>query len=374
MMLLGMMLFIVRTVWVYFGPVWVIAPIAIACFFIFVPKWHAERGGNSKHGDEGKRYMELGALRKAEVEFMNAAASAIRPITKAQILVQLGECQRRQKKFMEAEESVREGMTALEKAKKTVTVPYAACLEKLGNIERDRENLSEAIQLFRQSLDVLSNVKDVDPREVASKQCALAISESEAGDRANFIPDLERALQACEESLGDESPECSALVVALGAAYTHGHAYSQAIPVLERAVVAQRILYGHNDMRSAESLYQLGIACQRTGEIEKATTNFEHLLKLHESHLGSDPRDTAYVYMRLAEVYADGGRPTLAADFARRTITLLESNGHGGEQLAEAFDRLAQLWDDAGQAASAVQYRDKATAVREAAMTPSSGS
>ncbi len=363
-LIIGLSLFVVRTVWVEFGPGWVIGPALVAAFFAVVPKIHSGLAPKTKHLEEGRRYLQLGALRQAEDHLSAAAYGALRESTKAEVLLELAECKRLQRKYDEAEQAIRESMEIQARLKNASGAVYADCLDRLGNIQKDRGNLQAAVALFGQSLEYLSKLPDADPQALARKRYALVISQYQAGSSPDQVGGLEKALEVCDATLGRMSDESAHLINALGASYIESGEFEKARAVLERGVDLQKQLYGHNDPRSAESLYHLAVVCQHSGEMEKATEYFEHVLALRERHIERDPAEAITVLLRLAEVYAHAGRATRAADYLRRAIFHLESGGRKeGPDLAVAYDLMGTLYQSAGRQSEANDYWERSRSI-----------
>src|SRR5436190_19220786 len=113
----------------------------------FVDKWRKQRNARSV---EGERQLQVGNYPEAEQTLTAAVAEAATqrssPSRRASILQNLAEAQRKQGKFAQSEQSIRQAMALVADLNGQSWQQYGQCLDLLAATYRDSGNYPQAQQ------------------------------------------------------------------------------------------------------------------------------------------------------------------------------------------------------------------------------------
>ncbi len=203
----------------------------------------------------------------------------------------------------------------------------------------------------------------------------VSTEASGSGQRGRFYAkDIER-LQAqvrdTEASRGPAHPDLAASLSALGAAYVQQGLFSDAEPVLVRALAIYEQNFGPEHPYIATALNNLARIRKELAQYPQAEALYQRALSSYEKAYG--PEHTAVVsgLLNLAALYEQVGQYDRAESLFRRAIEIAEkTEGPDGLKLAVLLSRLAHLLDRKGQYAAVEALYLRALEIRQKALKP----
>ncbi len=157
------------------------------------------------------------------------------------------------------------------------------------------------------------------------------------------------------------------LLTALGQ-YRHGAlaAYSEALPLFERALATSEKTLGPDHLSTAASLNNLALSLKTQGDLAGARPHYERALAIIERALGPEHPDVATSLNNLAELLRDQGDLADARPLFERALGIDEKiRGPANPEVATDLNNLALLLQDQGDAAAAKPLHERALAIRE---------
>ena len=140
-------------------------------------------------------------------------------------------------------------------------------------------------------------------------------------------------------------PELQAeMLTVLGRIYRRLGAYDRARPLLERALVIGRPVFGSESVRLAQSVHDLGIVLSEKGDYEAAARNLEHALNMRRKLLGPEHPDVAITLVELGRVYQDQGYNRRAEPLQREALAIRRKVlGEAHRETATSLSDLASV-------------------------------
>ena len=147
--------------------------------------------------------------------------------------------------------------------------------------------------------------------------------------------------------------------------------YSEAEPMIRRALAAEEASSGPEHTRVATYLINLGNLLRATDRLAEAEPLFRRALAIDERAYGPDHPDVAIDLNNLAFLLQETGRLTEAEPLLRRALEIDEnSSGPDHPRLAVRLNNLAMLFQATDRLAEAEPLFRRALAIREATSGP----
>ena len=248
--------------------------------------------------------------------------------------------------------------------------------------ERDREVTTKTIRLHRLVREVAAARLPTNARHDARRALVAALStvypqgvfdNPRTWPRARRLDTLALALVGGEAEVPEGAEEqASRLLNGLGS-YRHGvlAAYSQARPLLERALAIRERVLGPEHPHTAASLRNLASLLRAQGDLAGARPLSERALEIRERVLGPEHPDTAASLNILSSLRRDQGDLAGARPLSERALEIRERVlGPEHPDTAVSLNNLAFLLQAQGDLAGALPLFERSLAIRERVFGP----
>ena len=184
-------------------------------------------------------------------------------------------------------------------------------------------------------------------------------------------PLLRRALTIREKRLGPDHPETARSLNDLAVLLRVRGRYEEAEPLLRRALAIREKVLGPDHPDTAVSLNNLALLLQAQIRYGEAEPLFRRALAIRERVLGPDHPDTAYTLHDLAKLLWNQSRLKEAEPLLCRALAIREQAlGPDHPRTAASLDNLAALFQAQGRYGEAEPLFRRALAIREQALGP----
>jgi class 3 adenylate cyclase/tetratricopeptide (TPR) repeat protein len=184
-------------------------------------------------------------------------------------------------------------------------------------------------------------------------------------------PLLQRALALRERALGREHPDLATSLDNLAQLYNATDRPAEAEPLYRRALAVRERALGPEHPRFAESLGCLGLFYFGTGRRAEAEPLIERAIATYERTLRPEHPELAYLLSHWAWLYHKTGRHAEAEPLYQRAIAVAEQAlGPEHPRVAAFLRKLAWLYQGAGRPAEAEPLLRRALAIGEMALGP----
>jgi CHAT domain-containing protein len=174
---------------------------------------------------------------------------------------------------------------------------------------------------------------------------------------------------AAEEARADTRLDEAQSALEAGAKLKDAGQYTQAVPLVERALALREAVLGATHPGVASCLNALGDLHWWQGKYARAEPLLQHSLDIREAALGRGHPDVASSLNSLANLYTDLGFYPRAAPLYERALAIREAAlGRGHPDVASSLSNLARLYQFQGLYRRAEPLYQRALAIREAAL------
>ena len=133
---------------------------------------------------------------------------------------------------------------------------------------------------------------------------------------------LDAGAERVQKELVGQPELQSEMLTVLGRIYRRLGVYDKAQPLLERAVVIGRPVFGTEHVRLAQSLHDLGVLLSERGDYKGAAASLEEALEMRRRLLGRGHSDVAITLVELGRVYQDQGFNSRAEPLQREALAI----------------------------------------------------
>jgi tetratricopeptide (TPR) repeat protein len=314
---------------------------------------------------EGERLLKDHNYEEAEPYLEEAVAEADKHSMSApkriRLRLQLADVQRRQSKFMEAEQTLRAAIALA--AQVTDSTGYLLCLDALAEVFVGDGNFSAAEKVTQEGLRIESALPHPDPLRMARRVHRLGIARYKEGRSDDAIPALKKGLELHEQAYGPDHDETHRVLSELGAIYRAEGLHEDAQRCLRRSLRFHQGKFGAEDPRAMQDLHQLAGSLEEGGDTEAAAHEYERMMELKSRVLGRDLDELAEMQFSLASLYAGWGNHPRARELLEDCIGTFKRRG--GPRLAVAYETLAQVEENSGRFHDAASNLERAGKVWE---------
>ena len=202
--------------------------------------------------------------------------------------------------------------------------------------------------------------------ETLNSQNSLAVAYRAAGRVADAVPLLERTLVAQTRVLDADHPDTLMSQNNLASAYRDVGRSAEAILLFERTLAARERLLGADDPSTVNSRGNLAAAYRDAGRSAAAIPLFEQTLAAQERMFGSDHPDTLRSLGILTAMYQAEGRAAEAIALLERTLAVQERLlGPDHLDTIRSRNNLASAFRKTNQIARAIPLVEQVLAARE---------
>jgi len=263
-------------------------------------------------------------------------------------------------------------------------------------------DLDSAYALAQQALSEAEKRYGAQSAFVASSLNDLALINSQRGEHHLALEQVARAVQLSNQALGEKHANSLAILFNQGRFAARAQNYALAESAfnhylqLEKAEQKRRLaLYERAQVQLAQANYPaaeqsarealalfkdvelkdteaelpaqtheiLALALQQQGRLQEALSALQQALTLHQD--GQDSRKTAEAMERLARLYQQAGQPESAAALRQQSLALLEETTPNSPLLAQQLNDLAIEAQQNGDLPRAENYYRRALALLE---------
>jgi tetratricopeptide (TPR) repeat protein len=324
--------------------------------------WTMDRNWNRA---EGERLLQARNYEEAEPYLAHSVTEADKHSMsvpkRIRLRVQLAEVQRKQSKFTEAEQTLRDAIGLA--AAVSDGSGYLQCLDGLAEVFMGQENFAAAEKVSQEGVRIEAELPHPDPMRMARRVHRLGIARYKAGRSSDAIPALKKGLELHEQAYGSDHEETNRVLSELGAIYRAEGLHDDAQHCLRRSVRFHQSTFGPEDPRAMHDVHQLAGSLEESGDIEAAAREYERVMDLKSRMLGRDLEELGEMQFSLASLYAGWGNYPRARELLAECIGVFKRKG--GPRLAVAHETLAQVEENSGRFHDAARELDRAGRVWE---------
>jgi CHAT domain-containing protein/Tfp pilus assembly protein PilF len=191
----------------------------------------------------------------------------------------------------------------------------------------------------------------------------------EAGQYAEAVPLVERALELREAVLGSAHLEVASCLELLGVIHRRQGLYAPAEQFLQRTLAIREAALGKNHPKVATSLFNLANLQRNQGNYEQARQFYERALAIQEAALGKKHPDVAKSLNGLANLYGEQENDEQAEQLYGRALAIWEATlGRNHPLVAQTLSNLANLYLGQANYERARPLYERSLAIQEAAL------
>jgi tetratricopeptide (TPR) repeat protein len=306
---------------------------------------------------EGRRQLAVRNWAEAEKHLSFALAERRHSKNKrCELLLDVERAQRRQQKFAEAEQTLREAMAI------AATRPLRTkALDALLELQLEQSRHADAEQSISQILQAEKAESRPDGARIAKCYQKLGALRLRTGRDSEAMEAFRWAAEQAERAFGPQHTETAQSLGELGSLLRRNGDHAEAQRCLRRALDIHREAAGLDSREATDGLYQLASSLEESGDLDGAASEFERLLALRARQVGVNPLQNAETEVRLAGLYLMSGRTGPAKELLNHAVSVLERNG--GQPLAHALEVLAFAEEQSGRPDQAKHWREVASSL-----------
>ncbi len=325
----------------------------------YVKEWHRRRHHNRV---QGQLHLASRNWTEAEKHFTLALDERRHAVkNRVDLLLDLEQAQRRQRKFTEAEQTARTALDLAAGARNHSGQSRA--MEALVEIHLDQGKWAEAEQATAEIARLEGTRSRPDHARLAKSSRKLGTALLNSGRKAEALAAFHQSAKLCEQTHGENHAETATSYVELGMLYRDHGEHAEAQRHLRRALQIHRTIAGPESSEATQDLYHLAASLAESGDLDGAVAEFERLLAMKDRQVGGNRDETAEAQVRLAVLYMQAGRAAPAYELLTQAIAYLERKG--GEGLTLALETMACVHEQMGRAADAKHCRERVAGMAE---------
>ena len=263
----------------------------------------------------------------------------------ARDLARLGELYRKDGRLAQALDAFRQSVDIRTRLLGGEHVDTLACKSGMARLLRQLDVLDEARQLEEDVAAARERLHGAEHADTLAARACLAQTLARQGDHAAALALQEGVLDSYVRQLGAEHPLTLGAMDSRAATLLHLGRYGQALQVLDTVVTARTRLFGAEHGDTLHSKLLLAQALARQGELDSARWLLDAVLQVQERTLGMEHPATLATRDRLAGIVAgldDWGGAESLLDMIAMLQALIEREQYlqAGELADELKSRL----------------------------------
>jgi serine/threonine protein kinase len=235
-------------------------------------------------------------------------------------LTELAGALRKAGRFDESDRRLREAMDISQAARDEHSITYARLLTNIGRLEIEKGKPEEAEKHLATALQLTRELRGPADKEVASVLSDMSVAQSWRDDLDAAERSAQEAVNIYEKSTNLLHPDRIMADIRLAEVYFQRSRITEAGALYERALSAQKLLYGESNPRFADTLDSLArvrLVQNRMAEAEKLT---REALTTYTTSFGSEHYGTAYLQSSLANILTKEGKYAEAEELLRAAL------------------------------------------------------
>ena len=316
-----------------------------------VQEWHRKKHLNRT---EAQRHLDARNWAQAETHLAAALKENHSAKINGELLAHLSKAQLKQNKLDQAATTASAGVDL---ARKDPAAVWAA-LDSLASIQLTQGDTAAALatlESMERSEKSKRNPEKARLVEVSRRRANLLAG---SGRPAEARQAFEESLKLAEQTHGPDHVETANVLSEVGAIYRESGYHPQAQQHLKRALAIYRTTEEPNCPQASESLRNLALSLEESGDVAGATAEYERFVSVCERQLGGDAKNLLHAQVRLSALYIQSDRSSAARELLGSAIIGLERNKDAG--LQDALQIMAVAEDQAGRPKEAAACRAKA--------------
>ena len=327
-----------------------------------VPDFHRIFDGSHPEVKEGLRQLEGEHYQEAEKRLQKVVSEPkimpAAPARQARVLLALSTAQWKQKKLAEAADTAESACKLLNGMKSKPAAELEECLDLLGQIRLEEEDLDAAAELFQKALEVTKSAPRPDPKALTVRYRRIATKHWRAGEMEEAGAALRSALEFAQKAYGESDSITADAMIDLGQCELARERFEDARQHLEKGLQIHRQTCGADSEEVARDYQALALAAQAAGDLASAVEFYEKALRLRERQLGGNAADFAVLLMNLADVHVSEGQSSKGVELLQQAVGKLEAARD--ERVASALNHLALAYAQCGRVDDALVSLRKA--------------
>jgi len=266
-------------------------------------------------GNPGRAIAYLEDSLRTRMKTENPSPSAI-----GSTLTELAAALRKAGRFDESDRRLQEAMELSRSARADHSMAYARLLINIGRVELDKGRPQQAEEHLNSALQLVKELRGPGDTEVASILSDIAVAQSWGDNLAAAERTAQEAVAIYEKSTTLLHPDRITADIRLADVYVQRGRITEASALYERALSAQKLLYGDSPGRYADTLDSLArvrLAQDRAAEAETLT---REALAAYMASRGPEHSGTAYLQSSLAQILTRQRKYAEAEDLLRKAI------------------------------------------------------
>jgi tetratricopeptide (TPR) repeat protein len=326
-----------------------------------ISAWSLERSLNRSEGERNLKARNYADAEKFLMLAVEEADVSRHTVRRVHFRLELAEAQRRQGKFAEAEQTVRDALEMT--ARVSNPSGYLQCLDALAEVFHDSQNYPAMEAALEQGIRIEASIPHPDPLRMARRTHRLGTARCLSGHPEEALPALEKAVKLHEQAFGEEHILTADLLSEIGAIYRAQNNHEQAQESLRRALRIHERELGHVSDESLHDLHHLAGSLEESGDIEGAAALYERALVLKERIVGGDLEELAEMQFGLAGMYIGWSNYARARELLSEAVGTFK--GKKGPRLAVTYETVAHVEECSGRYQEAIAELAKAAKVWE---------
>jgi tetratricopeptide (TPR) repeat protein len=255
-------------------------------------------------------------------------------------LTELASALRKAGRIDESDRRLREAMEISRLARDDHSMAYARLLINIGRLEIDQGRPEEAEKHLATALQLTKELRGPADTEVAATLSDISVAQSWRDNLDAAERSAQEAVAIYERSTNLLHPDRIMADIRLGEVYFQRGRITEAGALYERALSAQKLLYGESSSRVADTLDSLArvrLAQNRVAEAEKLT---REALAAYIASRGPEHYGTAYLQSSLAQILTKQGEYAEAEELLRKALDVFAKTLQGDHQYVASSEYL----------------------------------
>jgi CHAT domain-containing protein len=269
-------------------------------------------------------------------------------------------------RYGEAGQRFAQAAAAYERNKDEANVALMLTLQ--GHCARDQQQDAQAVEHYRQALEIWRRAHPDQPSTVANTLANLGLAEQRLRRYADAESHLQEALEIRKNTVGDEHEDYAVALHYLGRLYVAMGEFDRAEPLYQQAAELARRLWKEDSPNYARSLEHEAEFAYRTGDNRRALEIFTEAAAVHRRGGADNELNYAQALENLSQVYSRQGDYAAAEPRLKEALKIRRSRATKAcLPCASTSAQLAALYTDVGDFAQAeLLYRQSLQMIKDA--------